>query len=140
MGFANLLTMILISSQFIENTIGDREPAHAPGLMASSGLEYSLNSGLYFKIDHSYISSFYFEDQYDIKADPSQIINSTVGLKRNGFHLSLWAKNLLDVKYITRGYFFALEPTPGPSPNFSKKSYESFADPLHMGINLCYSF
>ena len=108
--------------------------------MSSAGLEYSLNSGLYFKIDHSYISSFYFEDQYDIKSDPSQIINSTVGLKRNGFHLSVWVKNFLDEKHITRGYYFALEPTPGPSPNFSKKSYKSFSNPFNMGINLSYSF
>ena len=108
--------------------------------MSSAGLEYTLNSGLYFKIDHSYMSSFYFDDQNDIKSDPHQIINSTVGLKRNGFHLSVWLKNMLDAKHITRGYYFALEPTPGESPYFFAKSYKSFSNPFNMGINLSYSF
>ena len=108
--------------------------------MSSAGLEYSLNSGLYFKLDHNYLSSFYFEDQFDIKSEPRQVINSTVGFKRNGIHISIWLKNMLDEKYVTRGYYFALEPTPNEPPHFFSKSYKSFSDPIHMGINLTYSF
>ena len=136
----SLLKSHISKYQFLGKTVGNREPAHAPGLMSSIGFDYSLFYGLYLKIDHSAVSSYYFEDQYDFQSEPTQRINSTLGFRKNHFHFSFWIKNILDEKYITRGYYFALEPTPDEPPHFFAKSYNSYSDPRHFGISAEYSF
>ena len=128
------------SYDFLGSSIGDRTQAHAPEFSASAGFEYSLNSGIYMKIDHSLMLDFYHEDQYESKTDPYQVLNTTLGWKKNKINLSLWIKNLFDEKYVTRGYNFSLEPSANNPPYFFSKSYLSYADPRHIGISVSYSF
>ena len=135
-----ILKSSISSFKFLGNKVGNRTEAHAPEFSATAGLEYSANSGLYIKIDHSVISDFYHEDQYESKTDAYQILNTAIGWKKKNIEVSLWVKNILNEKYVLRGMNFSLEPSPNESPYFFSNTYLSYGDPRHLGISASYSF
>jgi len=49
--------------------------------------------------------------------------------------ISLWADNLMNTKYASRGFYFGLEP-----PNYEDKLYMSYGDPRHYGLTMKVSF
>ena len=128
------------SFEFLGDSVGDRTEAHAPEFSASGGFEYTMDSGVYMKIDHSVMLDFYHEDQYESKTDPYQLLNAAVGFRKNKIELSLWVKNLLDERHVVRGYNFALEPSPNNPPHFFSNTYLSYGDPRHIGMSASYSF
>ena len=83
---------------------------------------------------------FYYEDQYDIKSAPYHLTHFSIGYQKESMNISMWIRNLLDEKYVLRGYYFALEPTPDTPPHFFNKSYVSYGDPRHLGITISYQF
>ena len=128
------------SYQFLGSAIGNREQAHAPEFSASAGLEYSHKSGAYLRIEHSVMLDFYYEEQYDFKSEPYQLINGSIGYSKGKMQVSIWMKNILDERHAMRSYYFSLEPTPNEPPHFFRKSYTSYGDPRHLGITLSYGF
>ncbi len=126
------------SYQFLGSTIGNREQAHAPEFSASAGFEYSHQSGAYLRIEHSVMLDFYYEDQYDFKSNPYQLVNGSLGFSRGKMQISVWMKNILDERHVMRGYYFSLEPPPNEPPHFFRKSYTSYGDPRHIGVTLSY--
>ena len=135
-----ILKSHISSYEFLGNSIGNRTQAHAPEFSANGGFEYIIKSGLFVRFDHSVMLDFYHEDQYESKTDSYQILNASFGWKKNKFKVSLWAKNLLNEKYVVRGMNFALEPTPNQSPYFFSKTYLAFGNPRHIGLTFSYNF
>ena len=56
-------------------------------------------------------------------------------LSINNLIISLWSKNVTDVRYAVRGFYFGLEP-----PNYEEKLYLSYGNPKEIGIKLSYQF
>jgi len=135
-----ILKSHISSYEFLGTSIGNRTPAHAPEFSANGGFEYITKSGLFARCDHSIMLGFYHEDQYESKTDSYQILNTSIGWKKNKFEISLWSKNLLNEKHVVRGMNFALEPTPNESPYFFSKTYLAFGPPRHIGATFTYNF
>ena len=74
---------------------------------------------------------FYFSDSHDQKSEAYQLLNGSVGYAADTWRVSLWARNLLDERYATRGFFFGLEP-----PNYEDTLYVTYGDPRQIGLTL----
>jgi outer membrane receptor protein involved in Fe transport len=80
------------------------------------------------------MDDFFFDDQYDYKSKPRDLVDLSLTSKNDNFSFTVWAKNLTDEKYAVRGYTFVLEPN-----TESPKNYKSFGSPRTIGITIGYS-
>lgn len=122
------------ASEFI--TLGDREFAHAPKYSYRFGADYILNKAVSLSIDYARKDAFYFSESHDQMSKPYQTLNSVLTYRWNeSIMLTVWADNVLNTQYATRGFYFGLEP-----PNYEDKLYMSYADPRQVGATLRYTF
>ena len=115
--------------------LGDREQAHAPKYTHSVGFSYDLPYGLILSMDVSGKDKFYFSDSHNLQSEPYQLTNMNVKYNRDNWSISAWGKNILDIRYAIRGFYFGLEP-----PNYEDKLYVHWGDPIQYGITLKYHF
>ena len=64
-----------------------------------------------------------------------ELVNLRVGKQWGAWGLSVWARNLFDEDYATRGFYFGNEP-----PLFENTLYTKFGDPRSYGITLSYDY
>ena len=115
---------------------GQRSLAHTPQKKYGFSLNQDLSKyidNLNFKLSSNYVGSFYFEEQNNIKSDPYNLIDISLNYKIGNIQLSLWSKNLTDKKYAIRGYQFVLDPT------YEVRDFQTFGDPMSIGITLDYN-
>ena len=111
-----------------------REAAHAPSYSFSVGFTRFYNK-FYLGLNIEGKDNFYFSDSHDQISKAFVITNMDLGYEMNSQTvISLWAKNLFNTKYSTRGFYFALEP-----PNWQDKLYLMYGDPFRIGISLKYT-
>ena len=116
--------------------ISGRTLAHAPKLTYSAGTTYRYDNGLFANISVSGKSAFYFSDSHDEKSSAANIVNARIGYEVNDFSIYLWARNLLDKKVATRGFYFGNEPDLG----WVNKKYIRYDAPRQLGLTLDYQF
>ena len=83
--------------------------------------------------DYSFKDRFYFSDSHDLQSDAYHILNLSASYQHNSAFISIWAKNIIDVRYAVRGFYFGLEPN-----DFEDKLYLQWGDPFHLGVTLRY--
>ena len=115
--------------------LGGRASSNSPEFSYSLIYSFEYLSGAYGKIEFIGMTDHYFSDSHDNKNDGYNLINTSIGYKRNSYFIKIWANNILDKRYPTRGFYFALEP-----PNYENKLYLSWADPFRAGITIGYDF
>lgn len=111
--------------------LGGRAAAHAPEYALRLGGEYEGPLGFFVRGDGSYSDSFYFSDSHEQVSDAYALFNASVGYRREGWSLTLWARNLLDERYAVRGFYFGLAP-----PDYADTLYLSYGDPRQLGLSL----
>lgn len=116
--------------------ISERELAHAPKFTYSAGASYFADNGLFFNLNTSGKSGFYFSDSHEQKADSSQIWNARLGYETSIWSVYLWGRNITDEKVATRGFFFGNEP----DVDWAAKRYVRYGAPRHVGVTLDYKF
>ena len=52
-----------------------------------------------------------------------------LGYEKNNFRISLWGRNITDVRYAVRGFYFGNEP-----PDFNSSLYTRQGDPRQFGL------
>ena len=114
---------------------GGRSSSNAPEFSYNLIYNFDLISGVYGKVELIRKSEFYFSDSHDEMNKGYNLINVSIGYKRNSYFIKFWANNLFDERYATRGFYFGLEP-----PNYENKLYLSWADPFRSGITIGYDF
>ena len=114
---------------------GDREQAMAPNFNSSINIHYSHNSGLFINGNIASKDEYYFSDSHNQKSNPYSLLNTDIGFKRNNFLISIWGKNITDVRYAVRGFYFGLEPL-----NDEEKLFLSYGNPKEIGIKISYQF
>ena len=116
---------------------GGRESAHSPRFKYNIKIDFDLNdlyNGLGASIESNYIHKFYFDDQNNHLANSRNIINFNLKyLSKSKIKYNIWAKNLANTKYETRGYTFALEP------DGIIRDYKSYGDRRSFGITIEFS-
>ncbi|WDE09679.1 TonB-dependent receptor [Thalassomonas haliotis] len=119
-----------------EVDISERELAHAPEYTYSAGLTYRADNGWFSHVSLSGKSDFYYSDSHDEKADGSNLVNARIGYEADQWAVYLWARNLSDEKYGTRGFYFGNEP----DLDWASKKYVRYGAPRQLGITASYEF
>ena len=122
--------------ELIENVktrAGDRETAMAPKYTASFGLKFE-KMDYYFLTSASYKSKYYYSDSHNKRSSAYTLTNITIGKKIKDFNLNFWVRNIFDVKYTIRGFYFGLIP----EEDYPNQLFESYGNPRHFGITLDY--
>ena len=79
---------------------------------------------------------FYFSESHNQVSEAYSLVNSGITYTwSESIEISLWADNLMNTKYASRGFYFGLEP-----PNYEDKLYMSYGDPRHYGLTMKVSF
>ncbi|MAI88200.1 MAG: hypothetical protein CMF98_03785 [Candidatus Marinimicrobia bacterium] len=115
--------------------LGGRASSNSPEFSYNLMYNFDHISGFYGKIEFIGKTNHYFSDSHDQINNGYNLINTSIGYKRNSYFIKFWVNNLLDERYSTRGFYFVLEP-----PNYENKLYLSWADPFRTGITIGYDF
>lgn len=113
-----------------------RELPHAPHASGSANLEYRLPTGWYARLDVSAMSSFY----YDLPPNETQsggyaLAHVRIGYDTPRWSAGLYARNLANRTYTTRGFYFGLEP-----PDYPNKLYVQLGEPRVYGLDVSVRF
>ena len=115
--------------------IEGRDQAHAPGYQFSLGAEYHHIDGFFARIDLNGKDEFYFSDSHNQLSNDYMLTNLKLGYEKTSWGVFLWANNVFDEEYATRGFFFGLEP-----PNYEDTLYVQKGNPRHVGMTFEYEF
>ncbi len=118
-----------------DGDISGREQAHAPSHQYSLGLEYQRVGGFFTRVDVNGSDGFYFSDSHAQQAPSYALVNFKSGFRAERWAVYLWARNLFDRRFATRGFFFGLEP-----PDFPDRSYLQLGHPRHFGLSAEFLF
>ena len=84
--------------------LSGEDQAHAPSYQFSLGAEYQFANGLFVQGNIEGKDSFFFSDRHRAAAESFELLNARIGYRSDNWNLSLWARNLGDEDYTTRGF------------------------------------
>ncbi len=108
--------------------VTNREQSHAPSYQLNLGAKYRASNGFYAAADITAVDSFYFDNVHNFKSQSYEILNARLGYEAQDYEVYLWAKNLTDETYATRGFYFDLD-WDGQNDEFIR-----LGDPRQLGI------
>ncbi|MBA6296226.1 TonB-dependent receptor [Colwellia sp. MB02u-9] len=112
------------------------EQAHAPSYQFNLGLNYQLSDHLRVNISVDGKDEFLFSDSHNEKSAAIEVVNMSMSYAKDDWQLKLWARNLFDESYATRGFYFGNDPRDG----YSAKAYYQLAEPAVFGATFDYNF
>jgi iron complex outermembrane receptor protein len=133
-GTLGLLRARFVDYQLAGVSLNGRDQAHAPRYQFSLSADYRFAGGFYARADVTGMDAFYFSASDDTRSHAYQLVNLRVGYEATRWAASLWARNVFDKHYATRGFFFGDEP-----PNFIPKLYIDNGDPRQLGVSVSFS-
>ncbi len=111
--------------------LDSRDFSHAPKWQAFVRSTEKLTSRFFLSQEIFGKDSFYFDDSHNQKSDAYFLLNLSAGLDFGNWQWKVWAQNVFDQRYATRGFFFGNEP-----PDFPNKLYTQLGDPLQVGTTI----
>ena len=112
------------------------EQAHAPSYQFNLGLNYQLSDHLLVNISVDGKDEFLFSDSHQEKSEAIEVVNISVSYSQDDWQVKLWARNLFDEEYATRGFYFGNDPR----DEYSAKAYYQLAEPAVFGATFDYAF
>ncbi len=112
-----------------DSDLSGRDQAHAPGYQFALGMEYRADNGLFGRLDVTGRDGFYFSDSHDQQSESYELVHLKAGYQADTWTVNVFANNLLDERYSTRGFFFGIEP-----PDFPSRLYTQLGNPRHVGV------
>lgn len=114
-----------------------REQAHAPSYTYHIGANYTFLDDWFLRIETEGRDKFYFSDSHEEESNAYSLFHATLGYHFQHGTVSLWAKNLTDEDYYSRGFGgFGNDPRDG----YTSKPYYQLSDPRQFGVTLTYQF
>lgn len=113
-----------------------REQAHAPRYSMHAGLEWALASNWYWRAEVDGRDSFYFSNSHDEQSRSYALLHSRLAYTWGDWEFSLFARNLLDRDYETRGFNFGNDPR----KDFATETYVQYGEPRRVGVAMRYQF
>ena len=113
-----------------------REQAHAPNYQFNIGGRYDFGDGFYARLEAEGKDSFYFSDSHDQQSDSYELFNASFGYQSLHWDITLWARNLTDEDYATRGFYFGNDPR----KFYADEEYVQYGEPRVFGANATYRF
>lgn len=113
-----------------------REQPHAPNYTYSLGATYRHPAGFMARLDVTGTDAFYF----DVPPNPTRseaytLANLRIGYESERWQFYVWARNVFDETYATRGFYFGNEP-----PDFPNELYVQLGEPRQVGMTLRVAF
>jgi len=110
-----------------------RTPAQSPKYQYNLGVNYMLSENWNLKGNVEGRGSYYFSNSHDEKSSAYQLVNASVEYIHENWSATLWGRNLGNVDYQTRGYYF---------DNFGTGDalYTQQGNPRTFGFTLGYDF
>ena len=117
--------------------LAGREQAHAPSYQAALGGRLALTEHVYARVDVEARDSFYFSDRHDVRSEAYELVHLRLGWAAGNWDVALWARNLGDRDYATRGFgAFGNDPRNG----YAVEPYYQFGEPRRVGVSASYQF
>ncbi|MDF1832941.1 MAG: TonB-dependent receptor [Porticoccaceae bacterium] len=113
-----------------------REQAHAPKYQFNIGGRFDVGDGFYARLEAEGKDSFYFSDSHDQQSDSYELLNASFGYQSLHWDITLWARNLTDEDYATRGFYFGNDPR----KFYVDEEYVQYGEPRVFGANATYRF
>lgn len=110
-----------------------RAPSQSPKYQYNLGVNYMLTENWTIKGNVEGRGSYYFSNTHDQKSSAYQLLNASIEYVNGNWSATLWGRNLANVDYQTRGYYF---------DNFGtgEALYTQQGDPRTFGFTLGYDF
>lgn len=108
--------------------ITSQDQPHAPNYQINLGAQYRSTNGFYAQADVTAVDSFYFDNIHAFKSETYQLINARIGYETHDYEVYLWAKNITDERYATRGYSFDM------NMDGNDQDFVRLGDPRQLGI------
>ncbi len=115
---------------------GGKDVAHAPNYTFNVGTEVYVNDAWTVRANVEGKDAFYFSDSHDARSNGYAIVNASADYKFDHWKVSIWARNLFDKDYYTRGFFFGNNPANG----YADERYVQFAEPRVAGVTVSYDY
>lgn len=138
-----LLDATFDKRRFVNNVTGQtvnydgRQVGHAPSYTFSLGTEFYPSSAWTIRTNVEGKDSFYFSDSHNAKSNGYALVNASAVYKYNKhWKMNIWARNLLDKDYATRGFFFGNNPANG----YTQEKYVQYAEPRVAGVTVSYDY
>lgn len=116
--------------------LSGRDQAHAPTYSYNLGVNYYLGEGLLANVSIDGKDDFYFSDSHDEQSSSVNLVNASVTYSMDEWQVKVWARNLTDKDYKTRGFYFGNDPR----DNYTAKQYFQYGEPRVFGVSLDYQF
>ncbi len=112
-----------------------RDQAHAPSYQYNVGTTFTPTSSLAFTLQADGKDAFYFSNSHDQQSESYTLIHTNITYTHQDLTFSLWARNLTDEDYETRGFYWANNPNNG----WINESYTQLGEPRTFGVSLTYT-
>lgn len=114
-----------------------RQVAHAPKYTFNVGSEFFANSAWTLRANVEGKSEFYFSDSHKAKSSGYALLNASAEYKYDKhWKVNVWARNILDKDYATRGFYFGNNP----AKNYVDEKYVQYAEPRIAGVTVTYDY
>jgi len=112
-----------------------RDVANAPSYQFSLGSEWYVAPQWTLRANVEGKDAFYFSDSHNSKSKAYALVNASADYRHNkNWKVSIWARNLFDKDYATRGFFFDLSGGTNP------QAYQQLAEPRVAGVTATYDY
>lgn len=112
-----------------------REQAHAPKYQTNTGLNWRVSDTVLVNLQLDSKDGFYFSDSHNARSDHYNLLHASIRWQLDDWRITLWARNLTDKDYATRGFYFGNDPRDGYEPN----TYVQLGEPRRFGITFNYA-
>ena len=120
-------------NEFGENLSG-RDQAHAPSYMASAGIRFAQGRWTA-SLTADTKDEFYFSDRHGVRSERATLANFSVEYSVMSWQIALWARNLGDENYQTRGFgSFGNDPR----KLYVTEPYYQLGEPRIVGVTFQY--
>jgi outer membrane receptor protein involved in Fe transport len=116
--------------------LSGRQVAHAPDYTFNLGSEIYITPAWTLRANVEGKDEFFFSDSHDAKSSSYAIYNASAEYSHKNWSVSIWARNLFDKDYATRGFFFGNDPSTGYTP----ARYIQYGEPRVAGITVKYDY
>ncbi|NDV61313.1 TonB-dependent receptor [Puniceicoccales bacterium CK1056] len=121
---------------FTQVVLDDREQGYSPDYTYSAGAALEFNSGFFAEASVEGKDGYTFDVANQQSLAAYTLVSLSAGWRTDTWSLTLWANNLLDERYDTRGFYFANEPPAYDNP----RKWVSQGSPRQLGLSFKKTF
>ena len=117
--------------------VTNRAPAQSPKYQYNIGGDIALNDAITFKANIEGRDAYYFSNRHNEKAEAYKLLHSSLEYTNDNWTASLWARNITDEDYQTRGFgTFGNNPANG----YATELYTQQGTPRTFGLTVSYDY